>query len=85
MKKGTEGTKKYHMSAEWIKHEGTWLQWPYDKRLPGYELELERIWLLMVKILHEHENVHIVVCDEQHKQHVEYQLEYYRIAPRILT
>jgi agmatine deiminase len=74
--------KPYHMPAEWEEHEGTWLQWPYDKNLRGYERDLERIWLTMVDILHEHENVHIIVCDEKHKSHVENQLDYYRIGPK---
>lgn len=77
----TSISERIHMPAEWETHEGTWLQWPYDKRLRGYQLELERIWLSMVEILHHNENVHIVVCDEYHKQHVERQLDYYRIGP----
>lgn len=72
--------QKYTMPAEWEQHEGTWLQWPYERRLSGYERELERIWLAMVIILQEHENVHIIVCDEQHKRHVKNQLEYYQIG-----
>ena len=82
MNEETKDKKHYHMPAEWSKHEGTWLQWPYDRILPGYERDLERIWLTMVDILHVHENVHIIVCDEQHKTHVEKQLEYYRIGPK---
>jgi agmatine deiminase len=72
--------KHYHMPAEWTQHEGTWLQWPNDRILRGYERDLERIWLSMVDALHEHENVHILVCDEQHQEHVASQLEYYRIG-----
>ncbi len=75
-------TKHYHMPAEWMKHEGTWLQWPNDRLLRGYERNLERIWLTLVDVLHEHENVHILVCDEQHQEHVAGQLEYYRIGPK---
>lgn len=82
MNNNTAKRQIYHMPAEWEKHEGTWLQWPYDRRLPGYEMELERIWLTMVNILHEHENVHIIVCDKEHKKHVEGQLKYYQIGPK---
>lgn len=84
MNKKTANDKTYHMPAEWDKHEGTWLQWPYDKRLSGYERDLERIWLSMVDVLHDHEYVHIILCDQEHKQHVERQLEYYRIGPKNL-
>lgn len=45
-------------------------------------MELERVWLTMVNILHEYENVHIIVCDKVHKKHVENQLKYYQIRPK---
>lgn len=73
-------TRHYHMPAEWTTHEGTWLQWPNDRNLRGYERDLERIWLTMADVLHENENVHILVCDEQHQEHVADQLDYYRIG-----
>lgn len=82
MNEEMKNTRYYHMPAEWAKHEGTWLQWPNDRILRGYERHLERIWLTMVDILHECENVHILVCDEQHHEHVAGQLEYYRIGSK---
>ena len=64
------------MPAEWEKHEGTWLQWPHDKahRGEGYRAKLDDIWISMAKELHYGENVHIVVCDEEEKIHVQSKL-----------
>ena len=70
----------FHMPAEWEMHEGTWLQWPQDKVYQGYELKLERIWLNMVEVLHDHENVHLIVNGEQQRDHIVNQLEYHRIG-----
>jgi agmatine deiminase len=80
MNEEMKNSKRYHMPAEWEKHEGTWLQWPNDRIIRGYERDLERIWLTMVDVLHEHENVHILVCDDLHKEHIASQLEYYLIS-----
>jgi len=68
------------MPAEWEHHEGTWLQWPQDKQFRGYELKLERIWLNMVEALQDHENIHVIVCDERQQDHVEDQLVYHNIG-----
>lgn len=70
----------FYMPAEWEPHEGTWLQWPQDRIYKGYELKLERIWLNMVEVLHEHEIVHIIVSGEEQRDHVGEQLEYHRIG-----
>ncbi|MEB8643473.1 agmatine deiminase family protein, partial [Bacillus cereus] len=66
----------FYMPAEWEKHEGTWLQWPHDKahRGEGYRAKLDDIWISMAKELHYGENVHIVVCDEEEKIHVQSKL-----------
>src|SRR5574341_136809 len=70
----------YRMPAEWAPHEGTWLQWPHDNLFWGYQLRLERMWLMMVDALHRHENVHIIAADEKHRDHVAYQLQYFNIG-----
>jgi len=70
----------YRMPAEWEPHEGTWLQWPQEKLYRGYELKLEGMWLAMVDVLHRHENVHIIVCDERQSDHVMAQLKYFDIG-----
>ena len=58
------------MPAEWEKHKGTWLQWPQDGVYRSYGLKLEGMWLAMVDALHQHENVHVIVADEQQRDHV---------------
>ncbi len=70
----------YRMPAEWEPHEGTWLQWPQEKLYKGYELKLEGMWLSMTDVLHQHENVHIIVGDERQRDHVEHQLKYFDIG-----
>ncbi len=70
----------FYMPAEWEPHEGTWLQWPQNKIYDGYELKLERIWLNMVEALIEHEIVHLIVNNDQQRDHVYQQLEYHRIG-----
>lgn len=70
------------MPAEWEPHEATWLQWPHDHHHAGYQLQLERIWLMMVAALHDHEHVHILVRDEHLRAHVEHQLGYFGIQRR---
>ncbi len=63
------GSSGFYMPAEWERHEGTWLHWPQEKLYRGYELKLERMWLTMVDVLHQHENVHLVVADERQRDH----------------
>ena len=70
----------FYMPAEWERHEGTWLQWPHDKTDHIHQLKLERVWLMMVEVLHAHEKVHLVVWDEEHRDHVASQLKYFGIG-----
>jgi agmatine deiminase len=72
--------KTYRFPAEWEKHEGTWLQWPHDRHYRGNQLKVERIWLNMVDVLHHSENVHLIVQDEEHQDHVTHQLKYFGIG-----
>lgn len=66
----------FYMPAEWEKHEGTWLQWPHDRRKQdeGYKVKLEDIWVTMTKELHYGEIVHIIVYDEMERKHVQEKL-----------
>lgn len=72
--------KTYRFPAEWESHEGTWLQWPHDRHYKGNQLKVERTWLTMVNVLHRSENVHLIVQDEAHRDHVTHQLEYFGIS-----
>lgn len=77
VKAETPSARGFYMPAEWQRHEGTWLQWPHDDTVKGQQMHLEHIWLVMTKVLHEHEVVHIVVPDEHREDHVYQQLTYY--------
>ena len=70
-------TLGYHMPAEWESHEGTWLIWPHNDTHEGSQLHLEHLWLEMTMALHEHETVHIVVPDEQRREHLHHTFVYY--------
>lgn len=80
MSKGSPREHGYYMPAEWEPHEGTWLQWPHDKTDHIHQMKLERVWLMMVDALHAHENVHIIVWDEEHRDHVVSQLNYFSVG-----
>lgn len=66
----------FYMPAEWEKHEGTWLQWPHNgtNKGEGYRDKLDDIWVTMAKELHYGENVHIVVCNDEEREHVQSKL-----------
>lgn len=63
------------------------MQAPGSNGLPsgerqGYQITLERTWLIMVNILQQHENVYIIVNDERHHEHVSRSLDYFGIGPK---
>jgi agmatine deiminase len=72
MAQKTPAEEGYYMPAEWERQDGIWLQWPHNAIGAGYHMKLEHIWLNLVHALHQHENVFIIVTDENLKQHVEH-------------
>lgn len=55
------------MPAEWEPHEATWLSWPHNEDTwPGCLAEVERAFSEMVRVLAEHERVHINVLNADH-------------------
>jgi len=82
MNEKTQSHQDYRQPPEWDKHEGTWLQWPLEKLEKNYQLKLEHTWLMMAEVLHQHENVHIIVNDMAHRDHVAHMLAYYGIGPQ---
>ena len=70
----------YRMPAEWEPHEGTWLIWPHNKTHKYSHLHLEHIWLQMTSALCEYETVHIVVFDDEQKDHLLSQLKFFGIG-----
>lgn len=77
MNNRTPRERGYYQAAEWDTHEGTWLQWPYDRIYADYQMKLEPIWLAMTDTLRKHETVHIIAKDEQHRDHISYLLNYF--------
>jgi N-carbamoylputrescine amidase len=69
------------MPAEWKPHDGIWLQWPRNKVEPGHGMEQEHTWLKMVAAPYQHETVYIITSDEQQRDHVVCQLDYFGIGP----
>lgn len=69
--------KKYRMPAEWEEHEGTWLSWPHRFSFVGkdYREKLDDIWVAITNALHSGERVHIIVYDQEEKEHVTKLLE----------
>ncbi len=56
----------FRMPAEWEKHEGTWLSWPYnlEETWEGHIDGAEQAFIEMIEILTQHENVHLLVPNE---------------------
>lgn len=62
----------FHMPAEDLPHEGTWLIWPHQYTYGiKYQKEIEPIWLEMTKALHVGEQVHIIAYNEREKKRIQ--------------
>jgi agmatine deiminase len=61
----------FHMPAEWVPHEATWLSWPHNPDTwPGALAGAEAAMARVVAALAPHEHVHINVLDDDHAAHV---------------
>ena len=61
----------YSMPAEWMPHRATWLSWPHNRETWPTQLESVReVWVRMIKALAPHEEVALLVNDEQTQQDV---------------
>ncbi|MBI2083035.1 MAG: agmatine deiminase family protein [Deltaproteobacteria bacterium] len=66
----------YRMPAEWEFHEATWLAWPHNPDTwQGRQKFVFPIWVELIKVLHLHERVHILVNDEKMETEVRARLE----------
>jgi len=56
---------RFRFPAEWEPHKATWLAWPHEETF-GYEYRdgKEPIWIRLVEALQDHEEVHILVQDQ---------------------
>lgn len=66
MMKGTPLSNGYHMPAEWVKHDATWLSWPKNPLTFPPEVidEVEGVYAQMVAALSDGELVKVLVDDE---------------------
>jgi len=56
----------YHMPAEWAPHAATWLAWPHNRdSWPDKFEPVPYIWAEFVRLLAEHEPVHILAGGEE--------------------
>jgi agmatine deiminase len=61
----------YAMPAEWARHRATWLSWPTNLETWPVNLEKVReIWVRMTRALATHEQVYLLVDNEQAEQDV---------------
>jgi len=59
----------YKMPAEWELHEATWLAWPHNREdWPGKFQPIPWVYAEIVRLLSQHENVHILVHGETQEQ-----------------
>ncbi|MPY88245.1 MAG: agmatine deiminase family protein [Luteitalea sp.] len=59
------------MPAEWHRHESTWLAWPKDPETwPARVPLVQAIFLRMIEVLTAHEQVDLLVDDEETEAHV---------------
>jgi len=68
--------KTARMPAEWEPHEATWLAWPHNYQdWPGRFASIRWVYIEIVRLLHRHEKVCIVVEDEKREMTVRRQLD----------
>lgn len=73
----------YRMPAEWERHDAIWFQWPGkyvlagDSADRGYQMKLEKTWLLMTWEVHQHTRVAILVDGEVQRDHVRVSMTYF--------
>jgi len=64
------------MPAEWEAHEATWLAWPHNPETwPGRLKFIPQVWIQMIKALHVHETVHLLVNDTEMEKGVQLRLQ----------
>jgi agmatine deiminase len=63
------------MPAEWEKHSAIWLPWPHDKISFPKLKKVEDATVNIIKAIHEHEDVELLVLNEEMKKHACAKLE----------
>ena len=61
----------YFMPAEWERHDGTWMSWPYDSEtFPNRVKKIESVYVKMILALSKNEIVNLFVTDLKMKEKV---------------
>ena len=64
-------TGAFRMPAEWEPHEATWLAWPHNYRdWPGKTSAIKWVYIEIIRLLYQHEKVHIIVEDKNQEASV---------------
>ena len=65
----TENNNEFKMPAEWEHHYATWLTWPNDDDYFGDRIKnVEKIYLEMIKVLHEDATIKLLVLDKKEEE-----------------
>ena len=76
LRQATPRSLGYSMPAEWMPHRATWLSWPHNRETWPTQLEtVQEVWLQMIQALTPHEQVALLVNDEQTQQDVSARLK----------
>ena len=73
----------YRMPAEWEKQSAVWLQWPEkypdasQKNRLGYQMKMEKTWLLMAWEIHHQVKISILARSEKHRDHIFTTMNYF--------
>jgi agmatine deiminase len=66
----------FRMPAEWEPHSATWIAWPHKRSdWPGKIVPIPWVYAEIVRLLHRHEQVHILVNDATWQQRAKVHLE----------
>ena len=72
LQEGTPESRGFKMPAEWDAHEGTWLGWPQNAAdWPGKFAAIPWVYAEIVRLLSQHENVHILVNSDSVRSRAE--------------
>ena len=68
--------RTFRMPAEWEPHEATWVVWPHNCRdWPGKFTGIRWVYVEIVRLLHRHEKVYIIVENRKWEANVRRQLD----------
>ncbi len=71
-KDNSKGVKRYHLPAEWSKHEATWVAFPHNRKdWVGKFASIKWVYAEIVKYISQGEIVRLIVQSKEHKLRAE--------------